>query len=394
MQKKKINTGMLKQLILCLFFASLLASCNEDSSVEITPAKISVLVYMVADNSLSGEVDDNINSIMAGMKNNQVGGNVLVYADQSGSVPQLINIEKKSNGTVVKNVVKTYEEQNSVYPSVMASVVNDVVRCFPAESYGLVLWSHGYGWLPGKNNTKTVSTRWFGQDGNNNMNIPDLVTALQEGPHFRYILFDACFMSSVETAYELRNCADYLIASPSEVLSGGFPYSDIIPYLTGSNERDYKEIASLYYDYYNKQNGYSRSASVGVTKCNQLEALAAETNKLITAHAAALSTFNASSVQQMESYSPHLFYDFGHFIESFTTETERAAFEEQLGKTVVYSVCTPDILSVNSNGCYTIPVTHFSGLNTYIPGNNNMAVNASYHTMEWYITAGWNKTVW
>ncbi|MBP1593361.1 MAG: clostripain [Bacteroidetes bacterium] len=394
MYKGKNNSGIVKLFILNMLFVLFFTSCNDELSVEIPLAKTTMLVYMVADNTLSGEVGNNMNSIMAGVENNTLDGNVLVYTDQSGSVPQLINIVKKKDGTVVKNIVKTYEEQNSVNPSVMASVFKDMINKYPAESYGLVLWSHGYGWLQGGNNTKTVSTRWFGQDENNKMDISDLVMALQEGPYFRYILFDACFMGNAETAYALRNCTDYLIASPTEVLSGGFPYSDIIPYLMSGNESDYVKIASLYYNYYNEQTGYYRSASVGVTKCNELEALAAEINKLITAHATALNTFNASSVQYLESYIPHLFYDLGNFVENFSTEAERASFEQQLSKTVVYSACTPDVLSVSSSGTHFIPVNHFSGLSTYIPGSNNLAANASYHTMEWYTAAGWNKTAW
>ena len=34
-------------------------------------------------------------------------------------------------------------------------------------------------------------------------------------------------MSQVEVAYELRNTADYLILSPAEVMSAGFPYFKI-----------------------------------------------------------------------------------------------------------------------------------------------------------------------
>jgi hypothetical protein len=395
MTQNIINIKIVKRIILSLILMSLLtACCNEEQAVEPLPAKITVLVYMVADNSLSGEVEQNIESIMCGIKNNTVSGNVVIYVDQLGNVPQLIQLQKKSNGTVVKNTVKTYSEQNSVYPTVMASVFNDMVQYFPAKNYGLVLWSHGYGWLPGANNTKTVSTRWFGQDVNNYMSMPDLVTALKMGPHFNYILFDACFMGGVETAYALRNSTDYLIASPAEVLADGFPYSDIIPYLMGNNESDYVKTASLYYEHYNKENGYTRSAAVGVTKCSQLDTLAALTKKLIVAHATELNAFKASSVQYLESYSPHLFYDFGHFIESFTSQTERSAFEDQLDKTILYKACTPNILSVNSSVSHYIPIAHFSGLNTYIPTSDTMTNNASYHDMEWYAAAGWNSTEW
>ena len=64
---------------------------------------------------------------------------------------------------------------------------------YPADSYGVVFWSHGDGWLPYNN----PSTRWWGQDtgnGDNRMNIPDLNEALSVAPHFDFILFDACYM--------------------------------------------------------------------------------------------------------------------------------------------------------------------------------------------------------
>ena len=81
---------------------------------------------------------------------------------------------------------------------------------YKAESYGLIYWSHGEGWIP----TPLPSTRWIGNDktgGGHYMNIEDLKLVLQNAPHFDFIMFDACFMQSVEVAYELRDCCDYYI---------------------------------------------------------------------------------------------------------------------------------------------------------------------------------------
>ena len=43
------------------------------------------------------------------------------------------------------------------------------------------------------------------------MNISEFVEILEVTPHFDFILFDACFMQSVEVAYELRDYTDYCI---------------------------------------------------------------------------------------------------------------------------------------------------------------------------------------
>lgn len=51
------------------------------------------------------------------------------------------------------------------------------------------------------------------------------------GIRFEYILFDDCFMSSIEVAYDLRKITRHLIASPCEVMAYGYPYDLVMPYL-------------------------------------------------------------------------------------------------------------------------------------------------------------------
>ena len=81
------------------------------------------------------------------------------------------------------------------------------------------------------------------------MEIADLAAALTG--HFDFIMFDACFMASVEVLYELRDKADYFIASPAEIISDGFPYEAAAPYFWGGEE-DLKQVCREYYNYYAK----------------------------------------------------------------------------------------------------------------------------------------------
>jgi hypothetical protein len=397
MKNERCMMKHFKKILLMLLAMPALFACINDDDVVATYACKTVIVYMVADNSLSGYVEANIDSMAAGMKKCKTKSNLLIYVDESNNIPQLIRIVIDADGTVKKYVIKNYEEQNSVSPTVMASVISEVANSFPSQSYGLVLWSHGYGWLPGGGNTKTISTRWFGQDDSNYMDIPDLVTALNAGPHFDYILFDACFMGGVETDYALKNNAGYIIASPAEVMAAGFPYRELMPSLLGTTEADYIKAATLYYEYYNAlsaTDSSSSSAAVGCIKTSELSELANQTAALITAHAKELNTFDASKVQPLEAKSPHLFYDFGDFIRLFTTDNERTAFNEQLEKCVVYKACTPKILSAPSFIKHFITISSFSGLNTYIPRSELTIQNTAYRSTGWYAAVGWNKTQW
>nr|WP_306562257.1 Ig-like domain-containing protein [Bacteroides intestinalis] len=72
-----------------------------------------VLVYVAADNTLSGFALLDFEEMKVGMaKVEDVDVNFLVYIDKGGS-PQLLEL-KNENGTVVEKVVKTYSSRNSV----------------------------------------------------------------------------------------------------------------------------------------------------------------------------------------------------------------------------------------------------------------------------------------
>jgi hypothetical protein len=74
-------------------------------------------------------------------------------------------------------------------------------------------------------------TRAFGES-NVQVNPAELAEGIaKSNVKLDYILFDACFMSNIEAIYDLRNAANYIIASPCEIMGRGFPYHRTLPYL-------------------------------------------------------------------------------------------------------------------------------------------------------------------
>lgn len=159
-------------IILCLGFTS----CSENETPEPRTTR-TILVYMMANNSLNSFASKNIESMIEGATSKNLnGGNLIVYYAPAGSPPELLRI-KEENGVVKKIHLKDYEKQNSADPDVMRSVIGEVVSQYPADSYGLVLWSHGTAWLPSDYQNKLKA---FGQDGNNWMEIDDLAKGLPD----------------------------------------------------------------------------------------------------------------------------------------------------------------------------------------------------------------------
>lgn len=208
--------------------------CEEDA-IDVISAKRTVLIYMGASNSLSRFSDDDIYEMEQGICDvaNLDNCNVLVYLQKGvgkgRTQPVLKRLVKEldAQGNIVGGweLVKVYPEQNSMRVDVMERIYKDAYSGFPADSYGLVLWSHADGWLEG---TPQVDTRWYGQDvyqgQSYHLDILDLSKALEAAPYLDFILFDCCLMQSVEVAYELRDKANYMLGSPAEIPGPGAPY--------------------------------------------------------------------------------------------------------------------------------------------------------------------------
>ena len=61
-----------------------------------------------------------------------------------------------------------------------------------------------------------------------------------------FIIFDACFMGSVEVAYELRDVCDKIVASPTEVIAEGMDYITMASYLMKSSGSDLEGFCRNY----------------------------------------------------------------------------------------------------------------------------------------------------
>ena len=240
----------MKKFITLAIIPLLLFSCTDYNVVQL--AGRTVLVYMVAENNLYKNAKEDIAEMQAVAE--KIDGNLLVYLDapknSEDALPSLYKIER---GEIQK--IKQYPEQNSASGEVLQSVINDAITAFPAIEYGLILWSHGTGWLPEgvfdilKHGNRS-KFRSFGFDSGKEMKITEIAENLPV--KFEFIIFDACLMSNIETLYELRNAANYIVASPAETLIAGFPYKETVPLLFSKNI-DYEKIVKEYVNYYRNQ---------------------------------------------------------------------------------------------------------------------------------------------
>lgn len=388
---------MTRFLVLYSFvFIYLFTGCSKDDD-PVVPASRTLLVYMAADNSLDRDVAYSLKQMKQAI--NYHDGNLIVYIDRLKEPPRLIRIQP-TDTVGIEVLLKTYEEENSASKETFSRVVRETKELFPSSSYGLILWSHGLGWVPGNHSSAYAAmnrtgvrefprTKYIGVDdtgGRKFLEIPDLAAAIQDHA-FDFILFDACLMSSIETFYELRNKCDYFIAAPTEILAepgsdaSGMPYHKMLHYLYGTSD-DLRRACEIYCNHYDEKDGLLRSATIALIKSAELEELYGITRRMLSGKQELVAAMNTSSLQgYATSGVPRVFFDFSDFISQlqFVSAEDKTAFRQQMDKVVVYKNTTDRFID------FTIDKSRFSGVSTYVPRNvwKNNKEYAFYFQLEW-----------
>lgn len=379
------------------------ASCK----VTVEPAALlkgtrTILAYIAADNSLAPFASLDLAEMKVGMAKVQDSNvHFLVYIDD-GRSPRLLEL-KNEKGAVVETVVETYGSRNSVGVSETQEVFAKVFSNskYQADSYGLVYWSHGDGWLP---YPLRAGTRWVGQDegnGDNRMNISEFVEILKSAPHFDFILFDACFMQAVEVAYELRDYTDYCIGSPTEIPGPGASYDVVVPAMFSAEDAAVNVAKAYYEPYaakYNEGKGLSNSNwTAGASVC------ALRTDKLVDLARATKQAFsgvvdNAQlrslifNYDKRSSWGGGSYYDMANMMKKITDDSAYVIWRQAFDVAVAYWATTSMNYSAYIVGMFSMEGTN--GVSCYIPSASNTVTDKAYRSTEWYTSAGFAALGW
>lgn len=361
--------------------AALFSSCDNDDPVPEPDFSRTVLVYMVADNSLGsvfGSDADNLSQMETAVMRGALdgGGRLLVYHDGSSTPPQLLDMT--TSGRVV---LREYDESvSSLDPERMHQVIDDARAVAPADDYGLVLWSHGTGWIESSSSRSVeASPQSFGQDKTPStveMKISTLADALSgAGGGFSFIYFDCCFMATVEVAYELRRCTDAIIAHATELPVEGMPYTVNIPEMF-RHDINLEMIARNTRDYYMSSSASNNSCAISLIDTSKLDALADATKAIMATGAVAAYDYNPVRFFRSGGANSHT-YDMGDYINALDVDASLLEVWNAAYRAVVpYYGSTPV--------SYTLDMSRFTGLGCYIVRSSSDASLLGYRNQSWW----------
>lgn len=392
--------------MVCLCVCCLpLVSCWLDEHADDTSLRAyrTVLFYLVDDGGHTDAVQSRLDALQEVWSNDLgLGGHLLVFTAGNAELPaRLMELvaDDLNGGKVTLETLREYEDAQATSPEFFSRVINDMYTVHPSQDYGMVLYSEGSGWLPDEfleiPRRRSVDvpamegagsgTRSIITDRGRSFELRDFALSIPDG-QFSFIVLESDYMAGIEVAYELRDKADYLIASSTEILAPGFlpVYGVMLPELFKAYPY-YRKAAQAYFDYYNQFADARTPATVSVIRTSKLEPL----KRMLNAAEARVADWEELDRPSLQAFDRrkdnHLFYDLGSYMQLIGNDEERAAFADSLSQAVVYQAATGQYLPAADGG---FEIKSHSGLTIYIPDVHYPVLNGRRKLLRLFLDEG------
>ena len=413
---KKLFTLFICSISLAMTFTG----CSEEAFDTDSVNKQTILVFYPwtgsqSSTGLLGYLQNNIDSICDGIIDRKGLNNsrVLVFLSDKYNHSTLYDLQYNATTKSVDRVpLKEYEGASYASAEGIADILNEVKTQASALNYALIVGVHGCGWTyasdwsrypyyarpsvtrPRDNNFSGIQfgpdpnaplTRFFGSVSlaENAMDISTLAEGIREsGLKMQYILFDACYMSNIETAYELKDVTNYMIASGSEIMAAGLPYRSMWSYLN-SPTPNYSGIVSTSVNFY--KNSSAPFCNLAAIDCRQVEKLAS-VMKEINAQYQLSASVSLDSIQHLDGFRPNLFYDLETYVDSLHPSGYLLdQFKSQLKLTIKASDHTDEAYTcIYSSDSFKIK--NYCGITISDPSQHSVAIKGKEKTGWWKAT--------
>ena len=418
-------------LFICtLSLAATFTSCGDEAIDVESVNKQTIFVFYpwtggTNTSGLTSFLKNNVDSICEGIvaKKGLNNSRVMVFMSQNYRKSYLIDLQYDGNKkAVIRDTLKTYDEATYTTAEGFAEILNEVKRRAEALNYSLIIGAHGCGWTyssdwvkypymarPNAGFTQKGSTSYptatgnfsgiqFGADPNkpitrffgsvsleeNALDIPTLAEGIKlSGTKMQYILFDACYMGNVETAYELKDVTNFMISSSSEVMGAGVPYKTVWSYLNNSAPNYSGFVNGVVNFYKNSSDPYCNMAAID---CRQMEKLASVMKEINSKYTLSES-IDPETIQCLDAFSPNLFYDMEAYVDSlYPSGYLLDQFKNQLKLTVKAAGHTDYAYSALYNKKTYIEVKNYCGLSISDPSQHSVAIKGREKTGWWKAT--------
>ena len=408
-----------------------------------------LMVYLAGDNNLSSAGAVDLKEMKKPGSTDRV--NVVAQYDRAGHRTQTMRYYLRKGTSLAADEVMRIGETNMGDPKVLEDFVTWATTQYPAKRYMLVLWNHGAGWddanlyqggvfsgaappvsrkhervktdtrvvrgptvpLPQAraavqrthralfNTTvaKAVTTRAIAfdddaQDFLDNIELKKVLGRIAKRLKRKLDVLgmDACLMSMVEVAYQLRDTATMAVGSQEEEPGDGWPYDRILAALTKRPTMSAKDLASAVVREYLASYSSRDPVTQAAVDMSRIAAVSKRIDDLARALQTALNDPAARGAiigvraQVQEYTSPY--DDYCDLVDLC------ALLSKQVGTAAVRAACQAVTQAVEAavvaSGSKGTSVDHSHGLSVYFPKRK---VSPLYATLDFTRDSRWDEFV-
>jgi len=234
------------------------------------------LVYLAAANDLNPFAPLDLQEMMQAGSNAKI--NIIVYLtlheDGQPKQTKKLYVNKGSLTQIGETMVRDSGDVTTLVEALQWAHVD-----YPSDNIAVVLWDHGSGplnrakkILPPKGVCYDFDTGHYLTDRDCLQAFSWVQNNLRGGKKFNIIAFDACLLASIEMAYTLASCADYMVASEETIPGDGYQYAYILNQAT-AKVLDPLSFAKLMVSAYNQEYFGTTDYTLSATDLNACKLL-------------------------------------------------------------------------------------------------------------------------
>ena len=254
---------------------------------------------------------------------------------------------------------------------------------YPAKHYVLVVWNHGAGWNKDMEFESQKGISYDDETGNH-ITTPQMSQAMAQIGKIDIFSMDACLMQMAEVGYEIKDYADYIVASEETEPGDGYTYNTWLgplaakPAMTGAELS--KTMVDSYTDHYQSINQGGTQSSIKTASFGKLALLLDGWTAEVMAANDLVNVKNARTKAQAFYYSSNK--DLYHFVKLVSDATANAAVAAK-GKELMNFLKTDLIHHNRATGA---KYANAFGLAVYLP----TSYTSSYDSLLWAKESKWD----
>jgi hypothetical protein len=411
-------------------------------------AKWTFMVYMAGDNNLDGAALRDIAEMARAGSTKDV--NILVQLDRiEDNLTRRFRITQ--GGGFKKDCVESFGDTNTGDPKILYDFVKWAADNYPADRYALILWNHGSGWWEDAKSRAAgpardvISPRSAPHDaappdhdsapsailaGPSDPSVAPEVRRKRYRPLFRHsppqehrsicyddtsggdaldnrelrvvlagicvllgrkidlLGMDACLMSMVEVAYQLRESVNVIVGSEIEEPFDGWPYAEILTRLIARPRQDAAALARwIVKSYLLSYKGKDETVTQSALDVSRIGEMTAKVDALSASLLAALET-DSKLIEAAWRRSPR-FYDDNYIdLACFAKSLRKKADAELQAKVVdlIAALKAGKGRAILCQGKIGRQVRGTCGLSIYFPGDR---INTAYRNLDFSGDCKW-----